>query len=84
MSHHLDHSIASDLSYQVLKRQRRESQITHASSDERSGLTHLSRPIPILRRWDAGEGEIVLDPIVRSISERDETPIAISYRTRKR
>lgn len=81
--HPLDRSIASDLSYECLKRQRRESEITRTHADQGAGLTHLSRPIPVIKFWDAGEGEIVLDPIVRSLSEREETAIWYRHRGKK-
>lgn len=60
MAHYLDHVIASELSYQVLERQRRESEITRTHADQGAGLTHLSRPIPVIKFWNAGE-EVWLD-----------------------
>lgn len=53
----MDPAIASDLSYFVLQERRRRGELTPPQADERRELTQR----PVVRFWDAGEGQIALD-----------------------
>lgn len=85
MSHPLDRTIASDLSYECYQRQRRESQITGAPSDQGSGLTHLSRPIPVIKFWNAGEeGQMAPSCGDAQLSDQALTPVWHVHRAGRR
>lgn len=69
-------AFASDLSYQVLEKRRREAELSTPQADERGGLPHLCLvQRPVIRFWDAGEGQLAIDPgDGPQMADREPTP----------
>ena len=70
-------SFASDLSYQVLEMRRRRGELTTPQAYEGGGLPYLPVQRPVIRFWDAGEGQLVFD--TGDGVQRHETPVPVPY-----
>lgn len=53
--------IASDLSYEVLQRRTRQRELTTPRLNQSLGLPQLFHQQPVIRFWDAGEGQLAFD-----------------------